>query len=141
MKAEYSLAVHALVYLAAHEGDISSEKLAENICTNPARVRKIMRSLRDAGLVSTKEGPQGGYCLKKPAAEISLKKVAEASGTVFVEAFWKSGGIDMDCAIASGIAGEMDAIYGKLNDSCMKMLAKISVEDVRRDLQAAPEKS
>ena len=36
------------------QGDmVSSEVLAENICTNPARVRKVMAQLKRAGLVET----------------------------------------------------------------------------------------
>ena len=39
MTAEFALAVHGLVYLY-HRGEmVTSEELAQNICTNPARVR------------------------------------------------------------------------------------------------------
>lgn len=47
-----------------HKGDmVSSEVLAENICTNPARVRKVMAQLKRAGLVETHEGAVGGVPL------------------------------------------------------------------------------
>lgn len=40
MKSDFIVAVHALVYLS-HRGCLaSSEELAENICTNPARSGK-----------------------------------------------------------------------------------------------------
>ena len=46
MTSEFAIAVHALVYLN-HKGEtVSSEALAENICTNPARVRKVMAKLK-----------------------------------------------------------------------------------------------
>lgn len=49
MTSEFAIAVHALVYLN-HKGEtVSSEALAENICTNPARVRKVMAKLKKAG--------------------------------------------------------------------------------------------
>ena len=51
MTSEFGIAVHAMVFLH-HKGDmVSSEVLAENICTNPARVRKVMAQLERAGLV------------------------------------------------------------------------------------------
>ena len=51
MNSAFCLAVHALVYLH-HRGElVSSEELARNICTNPARVRKVMAGLKKAGLV------------------------------------------------------------------------------------------
>ena len=56
--------MHALVYLN-HKADIvSSEALAKNICTNAARVRKVMAPLKRAGFVTTREGNVGGYRLQ-----------------------------------------------------------------------------
>ena len=53
MTAEFPVAVHALVYLL-HTGDVtSSEKLSDNICTNPARVRKVMAPRSVVHAVST----------------------------------------------------------------------------------------
>lgn len=137
MTAEFSLAVHALVYLSAQNRELTSEELAENICTNSARVRKIMHSLKAAGLVTTKEGIGGGYTLNVPDSSISLRRIAEAAGTDFVKAGWRSGNVDMDCAVASGIAGVMDGIYGDLNSSCLNMLSQITVADIRKKLTAA----
>ena len=49
MNSDFIVAVHALVYLN-HKADIvSSEALAKNICTNAARVRKVMAPLKRAG--------------------------------------------------------------------------------------------
>ena len=46
MNSDFIVAVHALVYLN-HKADIvSSEALAKNICTNAARVRKVMAPLK-----------------------------------------------------------------------------------------------
>ena len=61
MNSDFIVAVHALVYLN-HKADIvSSEALAKNICTNAARVRKVMAPLKRAGFVTTREGTVGGY--------------------------------------------------------------------------------
>lgn len=65
---------------------ISSEELAENICTNPARVRKVMAKLKKVGLVQTKEGKVGGYTSVEQAEDITLYRVAEALDIRFVEA-------------------------------------------------------
>lgn len=78
MTSEFAIAVHALVYLN-HKGEtVSSEALAENICTNPARVRKVMAKLKKAGLVATKEGVDGGYHFIKAPAEVTLRRIDEA---------------------------------------------------------------
>ena len=49
MNSEFTIAVHALVFLNHKRESVSSDKLAANICTNPARVRKIMGKLRKRG--------------------------------------------------------------------------------------------
>ena len=45
MNSEFCIAVHGLVFLKLKKQCLSSEALAENICTNPARVRKVMAKL------------------------------------------------------------------------------------------------
>ena len=45
MSGIFTIAVHALVYLNHRQATLSSEELSENICTNPARVRKVMAML------------------------------------------------------------------------------------------------
>ena len=62
MNSEFTIAVHALVFLNHKRESVSSDKLAANICTNPARVRKIMGKLKKKGLISTKEGVAAAIC-------------------------------------------------------------------------------
>ncbi len=85
--------------------DVSSEALAENICTNPTRVRRVLAGLKKAGMVETREGLDGGYRLTADPATLSLRQVAEAVNTRFVDCVWHSGDIDRDCVICSGMAG------------------------------------
>ena len=59
MDSSFNLAVHALVCLSHSGRSLSSEALAENICTNPTRVRRVMAGLKKAGMVQTREGMAG----------------------------------------------------------------------------------
>ena len=61
MDSSFNLAVHALVCLSHSERSLSSEALAENICTNPTRVRRVQAVLKKAGIVEAREGLDGGY--------------------------------------------------------------------------------
>ena len=98
------MAVHALVYLNHRAEVVSSEELSVNICTHPARVRRVMAKLRGAGFVKTKEGSVGGgYQFISDPARLSLNEVAKALDIRFVETSWQSGSSDMDCQIASGM--------------------------------------
>lgn len=136
MTAEFSLAVHALTYLCVHDRSVTSEELSENICTNPARVRKVMRFMKAAGFVETKEGITGGYIMRVQGEEISLKSIADALNMPYISVSWKSGDVDMDCMVASGMADVMNEIYGKLNDICAQRLETVTIEDIRKKLSA-----
>ena len=128
MNSDFIVAVHALVYLN-HKADIvSSEALAKNICTNAARVRKVMAPLKRAGFVTTREGNVGGYRFAGDASAVDLHMVADALNIRFVQSGWHSGDMDMKCLVASGMAGVMDDIFLDLDERCRERLAQISSE-------------
>ena len=127
MTSDDCVAVHALVYLNHKAKVLSSEELAENICTNPARVRKVMAKLKKAGFVKTKEGSEGGYLFDQDADRVTLDQIAQALEIRFVDTAWKSGDTDMKCLVASGMAGLMDEIFDDLNEQCRKRLKEITI--------------
>ena len=63
MDSSFNLAVHALVCLSHSGRSLSSEALAENICTNPTRVRRVLAGLKKAGMVETREGLDGAVAV------------------------------------------------------------------------------
>ncbi|MFR3144108.1 MAG: RrF2 family transcriptional regulator [Eubacterium callanderi] len=128
---EFSIAVHALVFLNHHQGDIlSSEALAENVCTNPARIRKVMAKLKKARLVKTKSGSEGGYYFDLDPFSVNLRLICEAIGGRVVSTSWRSGDSEMDCLIASGMADIMDEIFMSLDAAGKKELEKTTVGDI-----------
>lgn len=132
---DFILAVHALVFLNHKAQTLTSDELAENICTNPARVRRVMASLQKAGLVITREGRRnGGYCFPHPPQSVSLYAVAQALKTCFVAADWRSGDPHMKCRVASGIAGIMDEVLGDLNEACLQRLKDTNILDLDQKL-------
>lgn len=134
MNSEYSIAVHALVFLNHKACILSSAELAANICTHPARVRKVLAKLKKAGLISTKEGLEGGYFFEGNPADVTLFQISQALGTDFVCSSWKSGDIDMECLVASGMGKIMDNLYGELNELCREHLKQLSIEDIDKQI-------
>ena len=130
MTSEFAIAVHALVYLNHRQQTVSSEALASNVCTNPARVRKVRAKLKKAGIISTKEGLEGGYHFEKDSSCVNLRQVCDALEVDFVSASWKSGDKEMDCMIASGMAAIMDEIYADLDELCRKRLESITIASI-----------
>ncbi|CUX34157.1 Putative HTH-type transcriptional regulator YwnA [Clostridium sp. C105KSO15] len=134
MTSEFAVAVHGVVYLNQRKVTISSEELASNVCTNPARVRKVMAKLKKAGIITTKEGLEGGYHFAKDSSEVNLRSICEALDVTFVSSSWKSGNVDTPCMIASGMSGVMDEIYGDLNELCRRRMEEITIKDIQEKL-------
>ena len=82
MDSSFNLAVHALICLSHSGRSLSSEALAENICTNPTRVRRVLAGLKKAGMVETREGLDGGYRLTADPATLSLRHAKCCSGSI-----------------------------------------------------------
>lgn len=113
---------------------MSSETLASNVCTNPARIRKVMAKLKKAGIISTKEGLEGGYHLDNDPSCVTLRQVCDALEVEFVSSSWKSGDQGMDCMIASGMADIMDNIYEDLDELCKKRLEGITIAAIENKI-------
>ena len=138
MNGLFCVAVHALIYLDKRGGILSSEELAANICTNPARVRKVMAKLKKAGLVATKAGNEGGYHLLCSPEKVTLDQIADVLEVRFVEPAWHSGGdVDCGCMVASGMAGVMDGVFDDLDRRCRERASQLSLADLEEQLERA----
>lgn len=129
MTSEFAIGVHALVYLNHKATVLSSEEIAKNVCTNPARVRKVLAKLKKAGLVETKEGISGGYQFLRDSRTVDLCTIADALDERFVCAGWKSGNPDMECLVASGMGGLLDELYDDLDARCRARLKEVTIAD------------
>lgn len=134
MTGDFGVAVHALVFLSHKHDCVNSEQLSRNICTNPARVRKIMAKLKSSGLLETREGFDGGYQFTKDPKEVTLRQIAESVDAKFVSVSKSSGDVDMDCQIASGIGPIMDRIYDRLDETCRDSLAEITLSHIDQSI-------
>lgn len=135
MTGDFNVAVHALVLLAHRGTPLPSDALAQSICTNPARVRKVMARLCAAGLVKAREGRDGGYHLERPAQDVSLADVARALDTRFVSCSWSSGDVDMNCVVASGMASTMEQVYDELDALCLERLENKTIAQLEAGLR------
>ena len=130
MNSDFCVGVHALVYLKRMKRVLSSEELADNICTNPARVRKVMAKLKRGDIVETHEGKEGGYRFREEAAKTTLREIADLLGTQFVSSNWHSGSLDKPCIISSGMGEVMDSILAELDEACRERLENKTIRDI-----------
>ena len=76
-KADY--AIRAAVELAAAgEGPIKGERIASAQDIPPKFLENILLDLKQAGLIASRRGAEGGYWLARPAANVSLADVIRA---------------------------------------------------------------
>lgn len=68
------MAIHALTMLGRREDRArTSAEVADSLASNPVLVRRILGSLRDAGLVRSTEGRLGGWRVARSPREITLR--------------------------------------------------------------------
>ena len=136
MNSEFIIALHALAYLRHRNTMVSSEELAKSICTNPARIRKVMAKLKKAGLLETREGNSGGYELQGDASAIKLSDLAQALQQPLTNSGWRSGALNTYCMVATGMGTVVDTLEASLNEVCMQSLSQITIEDISQQLIA-----
>lgn len=75
----YTVAIHILTLLAYCEpSPLTSEFIAGSVNTNPVVIRRLLGTLREAGLVTSQSGPGGGWRLLRDAKKISLRDIYSA---------------------------------------------------------------
>lgn len=141
MNSDFVVAVHAMVFLH-HKGEtVSSDSLADNICTNPVRIRRVMAKLKKAGLVETHMGAaDGGYAYKK-TKRVTLADIGEALHTEFADFTWRSGDKEKNCLISSGMSDYMDGLLGEMNRRCKEYLRSLSIAEVEKQLTGRKQSS
>ncbi len=135
MTSDFNIAVHALVYLKDKKELVSSDELAKNICTHPVRVRRVMIKLRQADMIKTKAGVDGGYSLNKERKAITLSEVAKALTESYIHVTWHNGEADRQCIRDSGMEAVMDDVFVDLNNACDNVLKKITIDDIARKIK------
>ena len=77
-KTEYGLV--CMIYLARHakRGWLSIKEIAAQEHYPVPYIEKILQALRQAKLIVSHQGNQGGYALARPPSEITLKQVIDA---------------------------------------------------------------
>lgn len=81
-----NLAIHAMGYLARHDGGPATAPLiAEELGVSRDHLKKILQRLAKVGLVTSQRGPRGGFTLARPANKVTLFEVVCA-----IEGDWKT---------------------------------------------------
>ena len=137
MNTRFAVATHILAYLAHSPGQpVSSEVLAGSAGTHPVVVRRLLGSLRTAGLVRSQRGAGGGTLLARPPADISLLDVYRAMQQAEADLF-QVGSITPNhaCDLGRVMQQTLEELFGPATDAMCAALAAVSVARLQQLLQ------
>jgi Rrf2 family protein len=138
MNSEFTIAVHSLVLLA-HKPDhmATSDTIAANVSTHPARIRKVMSLLRKEGYVRTKEGLGGGFMLNCDPNRVTLGEIYRLTSLGTLKPSWCSGDPGTECPVSSNMRNVMDGIFCGAELHMEQYLEKLTIAGVLEQLRAA----
>jgi Rrf2 family protein len=130
--ARLSVALHALVHLVDKPEAVTSTILSECLMTNPVVVRRVMGELREAGIVSSAKGHDGGWRLTRAPGDVSLQDVHAALGeTLLLRAESDPG--DTACTIVRTVDRVMTDFLADAEALLAARLKRISLADLARN--------
>lgn len=132
VKSKFSISLHIMTLLAYYPGEWhSSSKIAKSLKINPVLVRKEIKSLKDGGLIESKEGKNGGVRLGKSAKIITLADIFEAvKGSNHVLNL--SNNIpDVHCKIGGQINDKLLSIFDTIDSAILNVLKPQTLEEFK----------
>lgn len=133
-------ALHCLLFLVDREGGglPSARDLAEFQGVSPSFVAKLFTKLEKSGIVKSGEGVRGGFCLARPASDISVLDVVDVIEGA--KPLFRCRDIRKDCVLFSDDPPKwatrgVCAIHGVMIEAERKMretLAGVSLNDIAR---------
>lgn len=133
-----SLALHALVHLHKQpDTAITSATLAQCLMTNPVVVRRALGELRDAGIVASTKGHDGGWRLLRDAREISLRSIYVAMGESLLIRTESDPG-DIACGIVRTVNSVMGDFIADAEALLVARLERVSLADIAQQATSHP---
>jgi len=121
--------VHVLTALAAVPVPLPSSAIADSVNSNPVTIRKTIGKLREAGMVTTIAGSNGGAKLRQNPADISL---ADVYALVKEDSPFgmHANAPNPQCPIGGKIQGVLTDVYAEIDEQMVEALAVTSIQDI-----------
>jgi Rrf2 family protein len=124
-KADY--AIRAAVELAARgDGPTKGDVIADAQQIPPNFLENILADLRNAGIVTSRRGAEGGYWLARPAAEIALADVIRAVDGPLANV----RGVRSEQLEYGGSAAKLLEVWVAVRASLRDVLERVTLADV-----------
>jgi len=133
----FTVAIHILCLLAALPHQLlTSTFIAGSVNTNPVVIRRILATLRKAGLVRSQPGPRGGWELAVKPSDITLGQLYQIvrPGTVFA---MHNRQPNVLCPVGRSIQQGLEGHYRRAQAAMEAELAQSTIADVLEDVVGA----
>lgn len=126
---QFSVAVHILCFLEFNKkGRTTSELLAMSVNANPAVIRRIMRKLTKAGLITSTLGTNAAISLAQKADQITLLDVYRATMEDNQGIFMIHRDTNPTCPVGSKMPYLLDGVYTKVQTTMENELSGITID-------------
>ncbi|PYE89933.1 Rrf2 family transcriptional regulator [Phyllobacterium leguminum] len=127
-----SSVLHALLHMAAHDRPMTSEALAHCMNTNPVVVRRTMAGLRDAGLVRSEKGHNGGWTLGRDLKSVTLRDIHQALGEPAVFAIGNRNE-NPQCLVEQAVNAALDDTFHDIEALLMERFGRLTLAELAED--------
>jgi DNA-binding IscR family transcriptional regulator len=125
-----------LTIFALRRGEsLTSEFIADSVNTNPVVVRRLLGSLRDAGLVESKTGVGGGWSLLVDPGRITLLDIFRAVEPHTELFALHRSEPNPECPCGQHIQGVLTEVYDHVREGMARQLAAVTVDCIARKIE------
>lgn len=125
----FATAIHIMTLLAKGPQEwLTSEWMAGSININPVMVRKELSVLREAGLVISRQGKEGGSQLAKSADEISISEIYKAVKNTEVLGK-KNNNPNPACSVGKEINNQLNHLFEETDQLVIRFLGDKSLQE------------
>jgi Rrf2 family protein len=131
----FTVAIHILTLLAVCGPEPqTSEFIAGSVTTNPVVIRRLLASLRAAGLVASQGGPGGGWHLLRESGAITLGQIflAVEDSALFPMPASKP---NPQCPVGCTIQAALGRIFQGAEQAMLAQLDRTTLAQLVKDVQ------
>lgn len=125
----FATAIHIMTLLAKSPQEwLTSEWMAGSININPVIVRKEISVLREAGLIASRQGKDGGSQLAKSADQISISEIYRAVKNTEVLGK-KNQNPNPACSVGKEINSHLNTLFEETDQLVTQFLGDKSLKE------------
>lgn len=138
MSSRFAMAAHIVGMLAWSQqtgrGPLTSDTLATSVNTHPVVVRRLLASLKQAGLVDSRRGARGGSVLACDPDRTTLREIYEAVADDETLLACAPGTATTCCDLGQHVHGWLSAVLADAEEALKSRLGEVSIAQMRDEI-------